>query len=115
MPTERLRVALKAAMKDRDQVAVAALRSTLAALANAEAVQRSADADRNLAIGQIPVGAGAAEAERRALTRTESEAIVRTEIAERREAAAQFEQAGQHEHAERLIAEAAVIERQLTD
>ena len=40
---ERLRVALRAAMKARDTVATSALRSVLAAIANAEAVPPVAD------------------------------------------------------------------------
>ncbi|NJC84120.1 GatB/YqeY domain-containing protein [Planosporangium mesophilum] len=104
---DRLRAALPAAMKARDRVAVAALRSALAAIDNAEAV--AAPAVRGLAIEQTPVGVGAAETPRRVLTQAEVEEIVRTEVAEREAAARDYDRAGRPEHAERLRAEAAVL------
>ena len=45
---QNLRDALTTAIKSRDRVAVAALRSALAAIDNAEAVDRPASTDRNL-------------------------------------------------------------------
>lgn len=62
-----------------------------------------------LAIGQIPVGAGAAEAERRVLTEADTERIVRAEIDEREAAARGYDAAGQPERAARLRAEALVL------
>jgi len=61
---ERMRAALPVAMKARDAVAVAALRATLGAIDNAEAVERPAGAERGQAIEQSAVGVGAAEAGR---------------------------------------------------
>jgi hypothetical protein len=96
-------------MRARDQPAIAAIRSTLAAIDNASAVQPKADTDRNLAIERIPSGIGATEVERRALTEDEIVRIVETEIADRAAAATDYENAGRTERADRLRAEAAVL------
>ena len=104
----RLRDALGAAIKERDRVAVGALRSALAAIENAEAVDVSGTAGRDgaggtgMAIEQIPLGAGAAEVDRRELTEDDAERIVRGEVAEREAAALTYENAGQAARAERL-------------
>jgi len=108
---QRLRAALPAALKARDRLAVAALRSTLAAIDNAEAVERSAAVDRHLAIERIPVGVGAAEVARRALTEVEVERIVRAEVAEREAAAVEYERDGRADRAEQLRGEAGVLSR----
>jgi uncharacterized protein YqeY len=100
-------------MKARDRVAVAALRSTLAALDNAEAVDRPASVDESLAIERIPVGLGAAEVARRVLTEAQMEQIVRAEVAEREAAARDYDQSGRPERAEQLRSEARVISAQL--
>ena len=110
---QRLRDALTTAIKSRDRVAVSALRSTLAAIDNAEAVDRPSSADRNLAIEMIPTGAGAAEVARRILTESQVEQIVRAELADRRTAADTYDQAGQQEHAERLRNEISAVSRHL--
>jgi uncharacterized protein YqeY len=116
---ERLRLALRAAMKARDTVAVSALRSVLAAIANAEAVP---PAEASPADGSAPAvtgnqyvagstaGLGATEAGRRELTGDEVAAIVRAEAAERRAACRHYRAAGQAGQAERLLREAQVIE-----
>ncbi|MBC7300978.1 MAG: GatB/YqeY domain-containing protein [Nocardia sp.] len=101
---ERLRAALKPAMKARDLSAVSALRSALAALDNAEAID--AGAVKAGAMEDSAVGLGAAEAVRRELTDGEIEAIVRREIDERRAAAAEYEQLGALDRRDRLTAEA---------
>ena len=106
---ERLRAALPAALKARDRVAVAALRSTLAAIDNAEAVDRAPDVDRNLGIERLPVGVGAAEVPRRVLTEAQVEGIVRAELAEREAAARDYERAGRPERADQLRGEAGVL------
>ncbi len=82
------------AIKQRDRVAVAALRSALAAIENAEAVERGESVDRRLGIEQIPVGVGAAEVARRELTELDVLGIVRAEIADRESAALGYERAG---------------------
>ncbi len=95
-------------MRARDKVAVSALRATLAALDNAEAVPVDAAALRGQAIEAVPVGAGATEAERRVLGEGEVVRIVRGEVEERLGAAGLVEGSA---HAERLRAEAAVLAR----
>ncbi|TQF04320.1 hypothetical protein E6W39_21435 [Kitasatospora acidiphila] len=106
---ERLRAGLTEAMRGRDRATVGVLRVALGVLENAEAVERDADADRNLAIGQIPIGAGAAEAERRELTEAQEVELLAAEVAEREAAAEQYERAGQPTRAEQLRAEALVL------
>jgi hypothetical protein len=106
---ERLRDALGVAIKARDKVAMAVLRSALAAIDNAEAVERPAGADRQSALGLIPIGAGAAEAARRELTPQQIEQIVRAELTQREAAARDYQRAGRLEHAERLRGEISVL------
>lgn len=124
---ERLSRALPVAMKARDRVAVAALRSALAAIANAEAVDPSRasppaarppptdPSPKPAGPGDDPpfagtlAGVGATEMERRSLTGEQVEEVVRAEIAERETAAAGYEHTGQLEHAERLRGEAKVL------
>ncbi|MFD3744911.1 hypothetical protein [Nocardia sp. NPDC058633] len=101
---ERLRAALKPAMKARDLGAVSALRSALAAIDNAEAVDLGER--RAGAMEDSPVGLGAAEASRRDLTDVDIEAIVRREIDERRVAATEYERLGALDRRDRLTAEA---------
>jgi uncharacterized protein YqeY len=112
---QRLRDALPVAMKARDRVAVAALRSALAAIDNAEAADRAAGVDERLGIEQIPTGVGAAEAERRVLTPAQMEHIVRAEVADREAAARDYDLAGRPERAERLRGEVAVLSAYLAD
>jgi uncharacterized protein YqeY len=100
-------------MKARDRIAVAALRSTLAAIDNAEAVDRDASVDERLAIEQIPIGVGAAEVARRALTATQVEDIVHAEVAEREAAARDYDRAGKPQRAEQLRGEARVLSAHL--
>lgn len=104
---DRLRAAVPAAMKSRDRRALAVLRSALAAIDNAEAVEIG-DV-RAGAIEASPVGLGAAEVARRELTAAEVAAIVRGEIAERRAAALGYEAAGRADKAAELAAEADVL------
>lgn len=111
----RLREALRAGMKSRDRVTVGALRSALAAIDNAEAVQPAASADQSLAIEQSPVGAGAADVERRVLTEADVVQIVRAEVAAREAAAAEYDTVGQQERAELLRADARVLLAHLAD
>jgi uncharacterized protein YqeY len=87
-----MRRGLTAAMKARDRRAVAALRSTLAAIDNAEAVDATqAPPAGEGEIAGAALGVGAAEVERRTLTAAETEAIVRREVAERETAAQAYE------------------------
>jgi uncharacterized protein len=113
---DRLRQALRAAMKARDTAAASALRSALAAIANAEAVPSAtapaAGSHQHIA-GSVQ-GLGAAEAERRTLTEADVAAIVEAEVADREAAATQYEQAGHTDRAERLRREAGVLLRAIT-
>lgn len=111
-----LRAELARAIRARDRVAASALRSALAAVENAEAadaatVPRAGTGDAPFARSLVGLGAG--EAERRALTAAEVEAIVRAEVTDRQAAAREYRRLGRPEHADRLLAEAAVLERHL--
>ncbi len=116
MPTgdvrARLGLALHDALKARDKVAASALRSALAAIGNAEAVPAGtspAGTASNPYVAGTVAGVGGADAERRILSDAEIGAIVRSEIAERHAAAAQYEQAGHADRAARLRQEADVL------
>lgn len=102
-------------MRARDKVALAVLRSTLAAIENAEAVELSAMPGGSPAIEQTPVGAGAAEAPRRELTEADVERIVRAELAEREAAAQAYDQAGQPAQAEQLRTGISILSAYLLD
>jgi uncharacterized protein len=113
----KLRDGLKAALKARDNVAVAALRSALAAIDNAEAIptdQLSDSATGDEHVAGSAVGVGAAEAARRHLTEADLRSIVEAEVRERSAAAQEYEQLGRMDLAERLHAEAEVLSRYLT-
>ena len=111
---QRLRAALRFAMKAKDAVAMSALRSALAAIANAEAISPVPPAGQP-AVGSAHVagsvaGAGAAEARRRVLTAGQVAAIIAAEAADRRAAATGYEDRGNAGRAARLRREAEVIE-----
>lgn len=110
---QRLREALSAAMKERDRVAVTALRSTLGAIDNAEAVDTTASAGGSLAIESSPVGVGVAEVGRRTLSDEQVAQIVRSEVADREAAARKYDNVGRPERAEALRAEARVLSSHL--
>jgi uncharacterized protein len=105
---DRLQAALRVALKQRDTAAVSVLRSALAAIANAEALP--APAPGGGAVGRYVAGSmtglGAAEASRRVLTEAEIDGLVAAEVAERRAAAARYEQTGHADRADRLRREA---------
>jgi len=104
----RLSAALPVAMKARDRVAVAALRSALAAVANAEAVPVDS-APRAGALEDAASGPGAADAPRRELTEDDVRALVVGEVEDRDRAAAELAGLGRVEDAARLTAEADVL------
>ena len=106
---QRLRTALPAAMKSRDRAATAALRATLAAIDNAEAVAPPGGMVRGHAIEEVALGVGATEVERRALSELEIEQIVRAELAEREAAANEYDRAGRTDRAEQLRGEARAL------
>jgi uncharacterized protein len=118
----RMRRDLVDAMKARDQQAVAALRSTLAAIDNAEAVDaEELDAEElddgpalSTGEGHPPVagsvlGVGAADVERRVLTPAETADVVRDEVTAREVAADVLERSGRADQAERLRAQAKLL------
>jgi uncharacterized protein YqeY len=109
---QRLRDALRAAMKARDSVTVPALRTVLAAIANAEAVaapEEQATVSGSRHVAGAASGLGAAEARRRDLTGAGIAAIIAAEIAERHRAARQYDSAGNAGRAARLRRAAEVI------
>lgn len=113
-----LRDDLKTALKAKDRVAIAALRSALAAIDNAEAVPLdSADQAPVIATNEhvagTAVGLGAAEVERRHLTDDDQRDIVAREAQERTVSADEYDRLGRGDAAERLRAEAAVLDRAL--
>ena len=92
----RLREQLRAAVRDRDRIAVAALRDAISALDNAEAVEPGAElwaASSEYVAGGV-VGLGAGEVERRVLDPEAQRAIVNSEIEGRLAAATTYEQHG---------------------
>ncbi|MFC8278215.1 hypothetical protein ACFUJR_37980 [Streptomyces sp. NPDC057271] len=98
-------------MRARDKAAVSALRSTLSALDNAEAVPLAEDQLRGTALEASPAGVGATEAVRQELSEQTVVELVRAEATERLEAAAQLTAPAHADRAERLRAEAAVLLR----
>jgi uncharacterized protein YqeY len=123
----RLRRGLVDAMKARDQQAVFTLRSTLAAIDNAEAVDPKTLDDEEFddgpalstGEGHPPVagsvlGVGAAEVNRRVLTPEETAEIVRDEVTTIGIAADVLEQHGRADQAERLRAQAQLLTTYLT-
>lgn len=109
-----LGAALKEAVRARDVVAVSALRTTLSAIANAEAVvmdMRPPVAATSPHFAGAVAGLGAGEGARRQLSAADVIAIVRAEIAEREAAARDYAAGGLSRQAERLRAEAAILAR----
>ena len=109
---ERLRGGLREALRARDAAAVAARRSALAAIANAEAIHVSDGAAAPTSsphFAGAAAGLGTGEARRRALTGQEISQIVRAEIDERLAAAAEYERGGHSEQARRLRSEASAL------
>jgi uncharacterized protein YqeY len=94
----RLRADLTAALGSGDRVAVAALRSALAAIGNAEAVDLTTDAGPAASppaasehFAGARAGPGASEVTRKRLTVADVTRIVADEIAERQSAAAEYD------------------------
>jgi uncharacterized protein YqeY len=107
-----LRGALKGALAARDRTAVAALRSAITALDNAEAVADIGSSRLSPGAGPIAgaaTGVGATEVERRRLPASEVRAIVQRQVDERRIAADEYEGLGRVDAADRLRREADVL------
>lgn len=112
----RLRAALLEAMKARAPEAVAALRTAIAAIDNAEAVPASADGAAPRASEHFAgarAGAGSTEADRRVLSAAEVRALLEGEISARVAAAERYEALGRPDDAGRLRREAEVLGRLL--
>jgi uncharacterized protein len=98
-------------MYARDSVAVAAFRSAMSAIDNAEGVDRShAPSPTAGIVGDVRLGVGAGEAARRKLSTQEVLEIVRAEVRDRTTAAAKYQRLGRGEQASRLNAEAAALQ-----
>jgi len=108
----RLRRDLTGGLKGRDHVRVVALRSAIAAIDNAEAIDVSDAPPRETSsehVAGASVGVGSAEAERRLLSDADVNAIIRAQVDERSQAAQQYEKLGRSDVAERLRREADVL------
>ncbi|HET8640966.1 MAG TPA: GatB/YqeY domain-containing protein [Pseudonocardiaceae bacterium] len=103
---ERMKADLTAALRDRDRPAVTALRTALAAIANAEAVP-SDNRYQHPVVGQLN------EVPRRELAEEQVEAVLRAEAAERQQAIEEYESLGLADAAARLRAEQAALTRYL--
>ncbi len=77
---DRLRAALTAAMKARDETATAALRSALSAIGNAEAVDGAVGQPGDSPIAGAVSGLGAGDVPRQLLTEHDVAAVVLAEV-----------------------------------
>ena len=96
----RLRSDLTTAMKTGDKVRIRVVRSTMAAIANAEAVEGSARAEGTVSYADVP---------RREVGRAQIIELLDTEIGEREIAAAQYRDVGRPADAETLEEEMGVL------
>jgi uncharacterized protein YqeY len=103
---DRMRADLVAALKDRNPTIVSVLRTTLAAIANAEAPPLAE-------VGRSPVVGRPNEVPRLALTDGDLERIVRAEIADRLDTIDRYERAGADEPAAALRPEIEILQRYL--
>jgi uncharacterized protein YqeY len=103
---DRLRADLTHALRARDQVAVTAIRTLLAAFANAEAPPID-DHDPPPAYGRL------VDHPRLELSDADLERILRDEIADRQDTVSRFLRGGREAEAEALRAEIAVLETYL--
>ena len=103
--TERMRADLKAAMRERDQAAVRALRTALAAFANAEAPALDGTGPE--------ASVGLVDHARLELSDDDRVGLLRQEVDEREAAAAEYDAIGQGDAAADVRAELAVLRRYL--
>ena len=106
---EQMQADLTVAMKARDRSAVTAIRTGLAAIANAEAPPVGAERS-----SLAPPVTGLVEHDRLELTTDDVDRILRHEIDDRRDTIATIEGHGRVDEAEVLRAEIATLERYLT-
>lgn len=95
---------MREATSSRDAYAIAALRSLASAIDNSEAVGSSG-------VPGVRIGVGVGDVERRRLSLADVYRIVADEIAERDEAASQYERLGRVEEADALRSQISVLER----
>lgn len=108
--SSRLRGDLTAALKARDSVTVAALRSALTALDNAGAVEVSASRSGGTEhVAGATAGVGSTDVARRVLSERDAMAILRSQIEEHSHAANEYARIGRDDIAERLRNEAGVL------
>jgi uncharacterized protein YqeY len=114
---DRLRAALKDAMRSRDAVARSAIRCALAAIDNAGSlgVNNSDLPGRSGLIAGGVQGLGAGDAPRREMDEGQIIEIVRAEVTSRKEAAEDYEGLGRIEEADRLHTECDVLLRLLSN
>lgn len=106
----RLRDRLTIAVRDRDRPAVAALRSVLAALDNAEAVPAgSGSTAASEHVAGAAAGVGAGDVARRVLGPDEERDVVGREVDEMRSGAQEYEALGATDRADELRRAATLI------
>jgi hypothetical protein len=107
----RLRAALDDALRRRDRLAVSALRPALSAIGNAEAVSPppGMPAAGSPHIAGAVSGLNAGEVQRRTLSTTEVDQLIRAEISERLLAARDYESSGHADRERRLRSEADIL------
>jgi uncharacterized protein YqeY len=112
-----LRLGLTAALKARDSEALAALRTAIAAIDNAEAVPVSDDHSPTTSthIAGARHGLGSTEAVRRQLSASDVRDILRAQIAEHSREAERYEALGRTDAAARLRRRAAALAPYLAD
>jgi hypothetical protein len=93
---DRMQADLAAAMRARDARRTSVLRTTLSAVANAEAIE-------------VPAGTTATEVPRRELTEDDIRLVVEGERADLEAVAAQLRDRGMHDEADDLAAKAEVL------
>ena len=106
----RLRERLQSALRARDALTAAVMRTTIAAIDNAQAVAL-AQPDARYQVRTF--GEAGVEVPRRELAQADVDALLAAEVAQRLETAHQFERHGQGAAAARLRDEASVLERYL--
>lgn len=109
-----LRADLVAAMKARRTEAVTALRTAIAVIDNAEAVEAPAQAAPHAGSEHVAgarTGVGSTEAERRVLSLAEVRALLRAQVEDRTGEADRYDTYGQRDAALRLRREADVLSR----
>jgi uncharacterized protein YqeY len=111
---ERLRAGLRDAMKQRDQAAVAALRTALSVVDNAEAadVSNAPEAQDGHIAGGV-AGLGAGEVARRHVSDPELVELLQREVARWEKTADEFQRVGRNEEATGLRDEITALARYL--